>query len=506
MPRTLRVLSVVASLWAAAPLLTGATAPTAAGTAEIQLQLGALLFSEARYEEALVAYRQALQTDEPALRVRAGKGTVRSAIRVAEFSLAAEEASRLMGLAPGDPEVLALSGDALWANGMFGEAESAFHDAIALSPAEARARTGMARALASRNKLDEAVGEALVAVAQAPGDAEAHHTLGYIYEQMRRFDAAATEYTNVLRLLPVRDRSPQAYLLRAQAAYLRTFGKKIPYELEQPAGVTLHTVPFREVGGKVVVQARVNGSEWMDFVVDTGSERTVISERTARRVGVTPMIVTLSAGVGEIGLRGLQVGTLDSLEIGSLRIKNLPCLIKNPPLIDMPTREGESLSPPALGLSMRIDYQKRQLTIGSHLPAAAADFELPLHLHRLATVQGIVDKGRRANFVVDTGGELISISSATARALNIPTDTRRIPLKVYGTSGWDRDAYLLPGVDLAFDAIQFRNFPVVVLNLEAPSVLLGYQLGGIIGHKFLSRYRVDIDLERSLLRLKQIAG
>jgi len=41
-----------------------------------------------------------------------------------------------------------------------------------------------------------------------------------------------------------------------------------------------------------------------------------------------------------------------------------------------------------------------------------------------------------------------------------------------------------------------------VLNLTAPSALLGFQLGGTIGHKFLSKYRVGIDLERSVLRLK----
>jgi len=29
-------------------------------------------------------------------------------------------------------------------------------------------------------------------------------------------------------------------------------------------------------------------------------------------------------------------------------------------------------------------------------------------------------------------------------------------------------------------------------------------LGGIVGHKFLSKYRVGIDLEHSVLRLKQI--
>jgi hypothetical protein len=102
--------------------------------------------------------------------------------------------------------------------------------------------------------------------------------------------------------------------------------------------------------------------------------------------------------------------------------------------------------------------------------------------------------------VVDTGGEVISISTATAEAL-AAQPARKIALKVYGTSGWDRDAFLLPGVNLNFNDIAYKNFSVVVLNLRAPSVLLGFEVGGIVGHKFLSPYRVALDLERSEVRL-----
>ena len=154
---------------------------------------------------------------------------------------------------------------------------------------------------------------------------------------------------------------------------------------------------------------------------------------------------------------------------------------------------------------MIIDYKTHKLTFGKHLPHEPTDFELPLRLHRLATVRGTVDGKHAANFVVDTGGEVISISQATATALDRPEPDRRIALKVFGSSGWDKDAFLLPGVDLAFDAIRYTNFPVVVLNLNAPSALLGFQLGGIVGHRFLSKYRVGIDLEHSVLRLKAVS-
>src|SRR5262249_14111984 len=123
-----------------------------------------------------------------------------------------------------------------------------------------------------------------------------------------------------------------------------------------------------------------------------------------------------------------------------------------------------------------------------------------------ATVEGMVDGKHATSFVVDTGGQVISISKETATALGAlghPQPSRKISLRVFGSSGWDKDAFLLPGVDLAFDAIKYTNFPVVVLNLSTPSALLGFKLGGIVGHKFLSGYRVGIDLEHSILRLKK---
>ena len=74
-------------------------------------------------------------------------------------------------------------------------------------------------------------------------------------------------------------------------------------------------------------------------------------------------------------------------------------------------------------------------------------------------------------------------------------------MRVFGAAGWDRDAFLFPGVGLSFGAIRLPKYPVIVLNLKMPSALLGFQVGGILGYRFLQRYRVTVDLERSELRL-----
>ena len=473
-------------------------------SAEIQLQLGNEFMAEGRYPEALDAFQRALAIVPPDQVRAARSGVISAALRVAEFDLARTEAEKLVASAPLSPDVIALHADALWTSGLFQESEARYRDALSLQPDLARGHHGMARAYAAQSQLDLAMSEAQTALRLSPRDLEIHHTVGAVYERMHKYEEAAGAYSNYVNLLPNKDHSEKADWSRSEIKFLRSFGQRVPFELDPGTEEQLYTIDFRLVNDKVIVRAKVNDGSFQDFVVDTGAENTVLSRSTAQRLGVTPITYTLSAGVGDVGLRGLQLARINTLELGLLKLRNVPCLIKDPPLREIPTKEVESLSPLALGFSMIIDYKLKKITFGKHIPPEAGDFELPLRLHRLATVRGLVDGKYQANFVVDTGGQVISISRATAVAIGKNEPARRIALKVFGSSGWDRDAFLLPGVNLSFSEIRYTNFPVVVLNLETPSALLGFQLGGIIGHKFLSKYRVGIDLEHSVLRLRQI--
>lgn len=476
--------------------------------AVVQFQLASLLYDETRFDEARDAFRKAAETDDPALKLRARIGVVKTALLVGEFEEAQREAQSLRQDSPGNAEAIAVHADALWSAGLFDEAEREFRDALSVQPEMSRGRHGLAKALASRSKLEDALNEVQAALRTAPRDGEIHHTAGAIFERLRRYEEAAAEYTNYVNLLPNKDRSDKALWSKAQIRFLQSFRNREANALDDDSRGRLHTVDFKLVQDKVIVKGRVNGGRWTDFVLDTGSEQTTVSRQVAQASGVVPITYTLSAGVGEVGLRGLQLARADTFEVGTLKVKDVPVLIKNPALKGIPKREMESFSPMAFGLSMTIDYSTRKLTIGEQLPEEKAAITLPLRMHRLAMVRGLINAERPAYFVVDTGGEVISISKATADALSPGGGAlgRRIALRVYGTSGWDRDAFLMQGLNLSFRDIEYRNFSVVVLNLRAPSVLLGFQLGGIVGHKFLSPYRVALDLDRSELRMTRASG
>jgi Flp pilus assembly protein TadD len=502
MPARVRsTLAVVAFLVGASVLLSAGGNGSAAA---IQLQLADLLFGHADYRGAMGVYQRVVESDDPVLSTRARIGTVRSALRIAEFRVAGTHAAALRAASPHDPATLSLSGDSLWASGLFDDAEAAYREAFSRDPASARARNGVAKALASRNQLDGAREAAEAALAAAPDDPEIRHTVGYVYERLGRYDDAAAQYAAFLDLLTPGDRADKAKWVTAEIAFLRSFKDRKPFDIVSSPTIRQHTVPFRLQDDKIVIQAKLNGSrDPVDITLDTGAEHTVVTARMAKRLDLPVMGLTLSAGVGFIGLRGVQISRLDQLEIGSLKVKNVVCLVKSPSISAMlPSGELDSFSPLALGLSVKVDYKARRITLGEPDHDAPAAYELPMRVNRLATVRGTVD-GQPASFIVDTGGQVVSLNTSTAESIFKPVDWRKIGLKVYGTSGIDPDAYLLPHVTLAFDPIQLPTQPIVVLNLRAPSVLLGYQIGGIIGHRFLSKYTVEINMEKSVLRLRE---
>ena len=499
---TARTLVFVLAVAMALPIVIDAQSTPTTARSETRIQLGDLLFGDQRFWEAIPVYNQAKEGATQEQLVRASTGLLGALLQVAEFTRALWESEYLHGVAPQDHAVLALTGDAQWAAGLFDEAEQVYRDVLVLDPESGRARHGLAKSLATRSRYDEALDWAEAALEVSPDRAAFHHTLGSIYRLMHRFPEAADAYEHYVDLLAAQNANTEkANWARAEVRFLRSFGDRPAIQITDPGRV--HTIPFRLVRDKVIVRGRVNGREAVDFVMDTGAEQTVLSQPVARRVGVQPVTNTISAGVGEIGLRGLQAGRIESLQIGTLEITNLPALIKSPPLGGLPTAEADGFSPLALGLSLTIDYGLNHLTIGQELPDEPADIVLPLRQHRLTVVRGVINGEYQRSFVVDTGGEVISISRSTAAAMP-PMTVRQVPIRVYGTSGWDEGAYLMPGINLAFNQLQIRNFSVVVLNLHRPSALLGFHIGGIVGYKFLRDYRVTLDLKRSVMKLKEL--
>jgi len=266
---------------AAAGLVIHADATPPSQAADVQLQLGTMLSAEGRYIEALEAFQNALKTTDTSLQRNARAGVITSALRVAEFDMARREAESLVKIAPRDAGALSLYGDALWASGLFEEAEARYKDALALQSDLPRGLHGMARSLLARNQLDDAMVQAQAALRLSPRDLEIHHTVGAIYERMHRFEEAAVAYGNYVNLLPNKDTSEKAAWSRAEIRFLRSFAQRVPFQADPGTDDMVFTVDFRTVNEKVVVRARVNDSGPQDLS-STPAPRTRSSPRSPR--------------------------------------------------------------------------------------------------------------------------------------------------------------------------------------------------------------------------------
>src|SRR5215467_15612207 len=242
----------VVALCGLAGLVIHADATPPSQAAEVQLQLGTMLSAEGRYIEALEAYENAEKTTDTSLQRSARAGVITSALRVAEFDLARREAEALVQIAPRDAGALSLYGDALWASGLFEESETQYKDALSLQPDLPRGLHGMARSLLARNQLDDAMVQAQAALRMSPRDLEIHHTVGAIYERMHRFEEAAGAFSNYVNLLPNKDHSEKADWSRSEIKFLRSFGQRVPYEMDPSPDDELYTIDFRLINENVV--------------------------------------------------------------------------------------------------------------------------------------------------------------------------------------------------------------------------------------------------------------
>jgi tetratricopeptide (TPR) repeat protein len=467
------------------------------------LAAGDVLMAGSHYGDALRAYRRARDTEDAGLRVRAGAGVVRSLLRLGLFKDSAREGAAIAARDPQNASALAVHGDSLWAFGLFLEAEDRYAAALLLNPDDPGGLHGRGRSLAAQRAFDEGLADVARAISIDPSEPAYQYTLASIYEQRRQYPQAADALERYVELLPKRDDSDMVKWARTESQFLRSFKSRKPVEFV--SNDESYTMPFRIADGRVLVKGRVNGGSMMEFAVDTGADQAVLTTEVASRNRVTPFATLQSAGIGDLGIgyRGLQIARIDEFEIGGLRVRNVPCLIKNPPLKGLPGREGDGFSPLVLGLSMSIDYAHHQLTMARQLPDEPAAIRLPLRVQRLAVVRGVVNGSSPASFVVDTGGEAMSVSRILASQLDVDPDVRLVPVRVYGSSGWDRAAFLLPFLKIEFGGgAGFGQGSVVVLNLDAPSALLGFNIGGIVGHQFLGNYKVSIDLMRHEVRLQ----
>ncbi len=169
--------------------------------------------------------------------------------------------------------------------------------------------------------------------------------------------------------------------------------------------------------GRVIAPVTVNGQGPFRFIVDTGANRSVVSQSLATRLGLPT--------IGEGTVHGVHGPTLAPLvAVDALQYRNLPMPGSQVPMLQGAMLGGEHgvLGVDGMqGRRLRLDFDARCIEI---IPANRAPplgrgwtrVRGELRFNNLVVVQGRID-GMRVNVLIDTGSNASLGNSALHRAL-----------------------------------------------------------------------------------------
>jgi predicted aspartyl protease len=257
----------------------------------------------------------------------------------------------------------------------------------------------------------------------------------------------------------------------------------------------------------------------------------VVSEETARKLGLHPIARGgLARAVGGGGKFEIVYGYLSSVEIGEVRIENVPVYIrrfydeKNP----VDGYVGLSLISKFVAL---VDYGQRSITlvrqrsedglgwttIDRAINPKAADAavpppqgmqEIPLRTTSSGFLSGEValdGLDKPLNFIIDTGASVSVVSQKLAELESITAHIQPMKMRVFGAAGITEnvDTVLLPRVILG--SLMREKISAAVLDMDPVNETAGFTQSGILGGNFLKHFRVSFDFARGVIRLEPLA-
>lgn len=387
--------------------------------------------------------------------------------------------------------------------GNFSEARMLLNNALAIDDDEALAWAGLGMLNFYENRIDEGIYNLREAVYEDPKDADFAYALAQVSARAERYKEAAEAYQRYLRIAPDNDHE-RTERIKGLIRFLRFLGRRASlYDLE---GSKATTVPIKLINNRPVIQLRLKRSdEPLNFVLDTGSGITVISNETARRLKIKPVTRGgVARALGGDGRFDIVYGFLKGIEIGEVGIRNVPVYIRE---FHNSTESIDGY----IGLSLiskyltTIDYGDLTFTLerkdefdgGGHGDDAMT---LPLRLTSSGFLSGQVKVGGievPLNFIVDTGASVSVISEDLASSEEISGFIQDERLRVVGAAGITEDvpSFLLPS--LTFGRFSSNDLKAIALDLDLINETSGFEQAGILGGNFLKNYRLTFDFRQS---------
>lgn len=464
------------------------------------------LVKQGNYAEAEQIYRRVVELHPSNTAVK-----LRLAFTMLKLQRLDEAYDLSLSVAKAEPEnsyAYAILGNTLMAAGRLPDARTVLFASIKLNRKEALAWAGFGMIEFFENRIDESLSNLREAVYHDRSEPDHVFALAQVSARAEKYAEAADAYNTFLRISKDLDHDRRDRI-RGLVNFLRFLADK--EKLYITSGPDVTTVSFDLTRNRPVIELKVNDHEApLKFVLDTGSGISVISDDTAKKLGIKPITKGgYAKGIGGDGRFEIIYGFLRQVSIGETRVKNVPVYIRK---FHSPTIDGY------IGLSMiskfltTVDYGAKTFSIASRsgLPPTEdrSAVTVPLRLTSSGFLSGEVQlAGIEAplNFIVDTGASVSVISDDVANLAVFDAFERGENMRVIGAAGVAENvpSFLLPRVSLGANTME--SVTAISLNLDTINEASGFQQAGILGGNFLKNYRMTFDVKNSKVTFVPIA-
>ena len=477
------------------------------------------------YPQAEKIFRDLLVKDAKDIEARLGLSF--TLLKQRSLQGAYDNAARVIMLDPLSARGHALLGAAILAAGEFRLSVEEFRTALALNENEALAVAGLAMVNFYENRLALAIPGLRRAVSLDPDEPDFVFHLGQAAARSEKYKEAADAYERFLLISPKTDVDRRARIV-GLIDFLRYLGRQ--GSLYIASGENRTSVPFEATDNRPVVPVRVNGQKQaMRFVLDTGSGMSVVSEETAKKLGIKAVARGgLARAVGGGGRFEIVYGYINSMEIGGAKVENVPVYIRKFFDNNVPVDGYLGLSVVAKFLTA-IDYGTRRMSLVRQNQSETVEswtVRRPEGMLALAPVtpnDGVVEVPLRTtssgflsgevalegfekpvNFIIDTAASITVISEKLSREEQLLDLLQPSRMRVFGAAGVTEDVKLLQLPKLSLGLTTLERINAAVLDMEPVNETAGFTQAGILGGNFLRHFRIYFDFARGSMRLESL--
>src|SRR5258705_10488672 len=278
-----------------------------------------------------------------------------------------DHAARVVLTDPLSARAHALLGSVILASGDFQNSVEEFRTSLSLKDDEALAIAGLGMVDFYENRLEASIKGLRRAVSLDSSEPDYIFDLGQATARNERYKEAADAYERFLVIAPKTDADRRARI-RGLIDFLRYLGKQ--GSLYVAGGANRTSISFESFDNRPIFKIRINGQkEPFRFVLDTGSGMSVVSEITAQRLGLRPVAKGgLARAVGGGGKFEIVYGYISSIEIGEVKVENIPVYIRRFFDDKVPVDGYLGLSAVSKFLTA-IDYGERRLSLIKQHPS-----------------------------------------------------------------------------------------------------------------------------------------